>query len=101
MIQRLKIIILSLLTIVCIMLVGFNQEQHLNFTQYEERRQVWLEIAVSFHVLVMLLLTVFYYIKKDKKNGFTFLLCFGLDILVLAISAFIMVLNFEGIQLKF
>ena len=99
--NRGKIIAVSLFSILLIMTIGFNQEQVLNFTQYYERRQVWLEIAVIVHLVVILSFLADCFIKKDKKNIVAFLICLGLDILVLLISTLIMVLNFEGINLKF
>ena len=99
--NRTSTIAISLLSIVTILTIGFNQEEVLNFTQYFERRQIWLEIAVLFHLAVILSFLVYYFIKKDKKSLVTFLICFGLDILVLLVSAIIMAMNFEGIKLKF
>ena len=99
--NRLSTIIVSLFSIVAIMIIGFNQEEVLNFTQYYERRHVWLEIAVFVHLAVILSFLGYCFINKDKKSLVTFLMCLGFDVLVLLISAFIMVLNFEGINLKF
>ena len=99
--NRSSTIAISLLSIVTILTIGFNQEEVLNFTQYHERRQIWLEIGVIAHLAVILLILGYCFIKKDKKRLVTFLICFGLDGLVFLISAFIMVLNFEGINLKF
>ena len=99
--SRLNKIAISLLSIVMIMSIGFNQKEVLNFTQYYDRRQVWLEIAVIAHVAIIISFLFYYVIKKDKEKTVTFLICFGLDILVLLISVFIMVLNFEGINFKF
>ncbi len=99
--KRLKIILLSLSTICAIMTIGFNQEQPLNFTQYDERRQVWLEIALVVHVATILLLTIYYYFKRNNNIAVTFLICLGLEIITLLISAILMASNFEGIQLKF
>lgn len=99
--NRSNTITISLLSIVTIMTIGFNQEEVLNFTQYYECRQVWLEIAVIAHLAVIISFLVNYFLKKDKKSLVTFLICFGLDILVLLISTIIMAMNFEGIKLKF
>ena len=99
--NRSKIIAISLLSIIVIMTIGFNQKQVLNFTQYNVRRQIWLEIAVIVHVAVILLFLLYYFIKKDKKNGITFLICFILNAIVLFISFLIMAINFEGVKLKF
>jgi zinc transporter ZupT len=97
---RTKTILLSLLSIISLMTVGFSQKLALNFTQYYERRQIWLEIAVSIHLIVISFLAFYYFIKKDKKTSFTFLICLVLSFLVLLISAIIMAANFEGINLK-
>jgi hypothetical protein len=99
--KRTPILLLNLTSIVTIMTIGFNQKLVLNFTQYFERRQIWLEIAVIIHLIVLSFLAIYYLIKKDKKMSFTFLICLLFSFLVLLISAIIMVTNFEGISLKF
>jgi hypothetical protein len=99
--KRTPIVLLSLASIVTIMTIGFNQKLALNFTQYFERRQIWLEIAVLIHFIVLSFLAIYYFIKKDKKTSFTFLICLLFSFLVLLISAIIMASNFEGITLKF
>ncbi len=96
--NRKSTIAISLLSIILIMTLGFNQKQDLNFTQYYERCHVWLEIAVITHLATTLSFLLYYFIKKDKKSLVTFLICLGLDILVLLVSAIIMAMNFEGIN---
>ena len=98
--NKTKTIAISLISIVVMLYIGFNQEKALNFTQYIERRQVWLEIAVGMHVGIIAMLATYFFLKNDKITGTTFLICFGLDILTLLISALIMAMNFEGINLN-
>ena len=100
--KRRQIILLSFISIVTIMVIGFNQEETLNFTQYYERRRLWLEIAVTVHVATIVLLTIYYYNKKNRNIALSFLICLGFDIVVISVSALIIALNFQGIQhLKF
>ena len=98
--NKAKSVAISLISIIVILYIGFNQEQALNFTQYIERRQVWLEIAVGMHVGITAMFATYYLFKKDKSKFITFLICFGLDILTLLISSLIMAMNFERINLN-
>ena len=62
--KRRQIVLLSFISIVLIMIIGFNQKETLNFTQYYERRQLWLEIIIIVHVATVLLLAVYHYFKN-------------------------------------
>ena len=95
--KRRQIVLLSFISIVLIMIIGFNQKETLNFTQYYERRQLWLEIVIVLHVATVLLLAIYNYFRNSRYLAVSFLICFGLDVLLLLVSAFIMLLNFEGI----
>lgn len=83
--KRKKIISFSLIGFIFLAILGFWNYSNPYDSLSQQIIFVSIGIIFGLHFLTVLFLTFFYFIKKNKYLGNTYLICFGIDFLLIII----------------